>query len=112
MLDNLIKQNVDPYVVYHIYLNHTKSEYEILKEAPIDAQKPAKGAHVVVHYTGWLYENGKITKITLECPKCVNRNYIFPESNLSLDLTDLDSRNAFVKDNPDVCLIQERHIDI
>ncbi len=37
-------------------------EYEILQAAPEGAEKPAKGTHVVVHYTGWLYENGKITK--------------------------------------------------
>jgi len=34
-------------------------EYEILKEVPADAQKPSVGSSVVVHYTGWLEENGK-----------------------------------------------------
>lgn len=37
-------------------------EYEILQEAPVGAQTPTKGNHVAVHYTGWLYENGKATK--------------------------------------------------
>lgn len=30
-----------------------------LKEAKQDAKKPTRGATVVVHYTGWLSENGK-----------------------------------------------------
>lgn len=46
----------------HMIKTASGIEYEILQEAPIDEQKPAKGTHVVVHYTGWLYENGKITK--------------------------------------------------
>ena len=46
----------------HMVKTTSGIEYEILQEAPADAQKPTKGAHVEVHYTGWLYENGKITK--------------------------------------------------
>jgi len=34
-------------------------EYEILKEAEKEAKKPSVGNSVVVHYTGWLDENGK-----------------------------------------------------
>lgn len=34
-------------------------KYKILQEAPADAQKPAQGSTVKVHYTGWLDENGK-----------------------------------------------------
>jgi len=30
-----------------------------LKEAPANAPKPQKGNVVIVHYTGWLQENGK-----------------------------------------------------
>ena len=34
-------------------------KYIILKEAPVDAQKPSVGNRVSVHYTGWLDNNGK-----------------------------------------------------
>lgn len=34
-------------------------KYQILNAAPADAKKPVKGQQVVVHYTGWLDENGK-----------------------------------------------------
>lgn len=37
-------------------------EYEIIQAAPADAVQPSKGSHVSVHYTGWLYENGKLGK--------------------------------------------------
>jgi len=34
-------------------------KYVVLKEAPADAQKPAQGTKVSVHYTGWLDNNGQ-----------------------------------------------------
>lgn len=34
-------------------------KYKILKESALDAEKPNKGDTVLVHYTGWLEENGK-----------------------------------------------------
>lgn len=41
----------------------TKTEsglkYKILKAAPEGAEKPASGSTAVVHYTGWLEEDGK-----------------------------------------------------
>lgn len=33
-------------------------KYEIIKKAPADAKKATKGETVVVHYTGWLNNNG------------------------------------------------------
>jgi FKBP-type peptidyl-prolyl cis-trans isomerase len=46
----------------HMIKTSSGIEYEILQAAPEGAEKPAKGTHVEVHYTGWLYENGKIGK--------------------------------------------------
>src|SRR5439155_5669413 len=34
-------------------------QYEITKEAPADARVAKRGNMVTVHYTGWLYDNGK-----------------------------------------------------
>jgi len=41
-------------------MNKTASgiSYTVLKEAPAGAVKPTKGSMAVVHYTGWLQENG------------------------------------------------------
>ena len=36
--------------------------HEILREAPADAKSPKVGDKVVVHYTGWLDNNGKLGK--------------------------------------------------
>lgn len=42
-------------------MNKTASglSYQTVKEAPAGAVKPSKGAMVIVHYTGWLQENGQ-----------------------------------------------------
>jgi peptidylprolyl isomerase len=34
-------------------------KYEVLQRGATDAKKPARGQMVIVHYTGWLDENGK-----------------------------------------------------
>lgn len=46
------------------FMNKTTSgiQYEVLQQPSADAKQPAKGTHVAVHYTGWLYEDGKLGK--------------------------------------------------
>ena len=48
--------------------------YQILKAAPVDAKSPVKGKKVVVHYTGWLDDQGKEGK---KFDSSVDRGYTF-----------------------------------
>lgn len=60
----MYKKNIVPFSTKESTMHKTVSglEYEIIQAAPADAKQPSKGSHVHVHYTGWLYENGKATK--------------------------------------------------
>ena len=52
----------------------TGLSYEILKEAPANAQSPKSGNNLVVHYTGWLESKGKPGK---KIDSSIDRDYPF-----------------------------------
>lgn len=52
--------------------------YEILKEAPADAQKPEAGNVVTVHYTGWLNEGGDEAGVKFDSSVDRGEKFSFP----------------------------------
>ncbi len=52
-------------------------KYEVLTEAPADAAKPTAGQKVVVHYTGWLFDENKADKKGPKFDSSVDRKQPF-----------------------------------
>lgn len=52
-------------------------EYEVLTMAPEGAKKPQAGQRVIVHYTGWLYDEKKEDKLGAKFDSSVDRGRTF-----------------------------------